>query len=345
MTLSISNTTDSSTDRLPSDLRSQMETQAAPRLEAISVTPTPVNPASVNPALVNPVPTSPVSPVPSITLSKILDKLSRPGQNNRRQPNVLGHFTISALAIGTIFMTTHGLKTYADERQREWMPEVKTEQIQPLPAESLTDKPLIKTRLDQQLTETQARLHRHWSVTSYFYQQYFISISMTASLAIIAGGCGFFVSREGWSRSNNIIVNLFIVSSGGAIFFGQLPGIFKQDINISANWSLYQNYSSIRDEILTYAATGGTIATATSVDGQPLVITPEQFIHSIDKKLASLNALPIQFDTSQIIKAPDVVNTIMGTSGGATGGASRTSVMAPAPSPVESMAKPKNPNP
>jgi hypothetical protein len=335
MTLSISSKTESSTsdpttDRLPSDRLSSPHPSI----------PAPANPPIETIAAVNPIATiSPVPAQPTLTLSKILDKLSRPGQNNRRQPNVLGHCAISALAIGAIFMTTHGLKTNADARQREWMPEIKTEQFQTLPAESLSDRPLIKARLDQQLTETQARLHRHWSVTSYFYQQYFISISMTASLAVIAGGCGFFVSREGWSRSNNIIVNLFIVSSGGAIFFGQLPGIFKQDINISANWSLYQNYSSIRDEILTYGATGGTIAMATSVDGQPVVITPEQFIYSIDKKLASLNALPIQFDTSQIIKAPDVVNTIMGTSGGATGDL-RTS--APAPRPIESMAKPKN---
>jgi hypothetical protein len=292
----------------------------------------------------NPSIAAPIAMLPGrINLGNILEKLSRPGQNNSRQPNVLGHCVISALAIGAIFMTTHGLKTYADDRQRDWMPAINAEQFQSLPEDSLIDQPQIKTRLNQQLTETQSRLRRHWSVTSYFYQQYFISISMTASLAVIAGGCGFFVSREGWSRSNNIIVNLFIVSTGGAIFFGQLPGIFKQDINISANWSLYQNYSSIRDEILTYSATGGTIAAATAVDGQPIVITPEQFIYSIDKKLASLNALPIQFDTSQIIKAPDVVNTIMGASG--AGGMSRTTV-APPPSPAaESMDKPKTPAP
>lgn len=266
------------------------------------------------------------SKVHPIRFSDILQKLSKPGQNNSRQPNVLGHCVISALALAAIGMTTHGLNTYAEARQQEWMPEVKTEQVQTLPAESFAGNPLIQDRLNQQLAEVQRRLHRHWSVTSYFYRQYFISISMTASLAVVAGGCGFFVSREGWSRSNNILVNLFIVSSGSALFYGQLPGIFKQDINISANWNLYQNYSSMRDEILTYAATGGTIATATAVDGQPIVITPEQFIYSIDKKLASLNALPIQFDTSQIIKAPDIANTIMG---GATGGVSRMAVPSP----------------
>ena len=90
----------------------------------------------------------------------------------------------------------------------------------------------------------------------YFYKQYFISISLSSTLDLIAGICVFFVSKVGWEKSNNAVINIFFITAGAAILYQKLPELFQQGINLTSNKNLYLQYLDLRNKTLSYIATG-----------------------------------------------------------------------------------------
>lgn len=220
------------------------------------------------------------------------------------QPSFLGHCLLAGAQLIFISGTFLVLNWVASDKAYHWL---KLTEVSSLPQETniLPLESVERARLEAQFKEIQLRIERHAEVMIYFYKQYFISLSMSSGLALVAGISIFFISRDGWSKANNALINIFIVTSSAALLYNQLPGLFKQDINLEANRELYLSYTSLKDEVLSYMATGGI---AGSDPTKPELFSPvdsKQFIHAIDKRLAELNQIPIEFDATQIITAPD----------------------------------------
>ncbi len=314
----------SPTPLFPQAATAATNTAMAAMPAASTIAPSPTAHSSTTPS-----PTAPTSF--SDRFKTFLQSLTWTNEDGKRQPNFLGHCVISGLLLGTMAGGAWHLSNFADRKHQEWMGKLMPVA---LPQQAFADKPLVRQRLDHQLAELQGRMQTHWSVTGYFYKQYFLSIGMTLPLTLAAGTLGFFVSQKGWKQSNNALINIFLVTSGGALFFGQLPGVFRQDLNLSTNWTTFQNYNSLRNEILSYSATGGQVM----VEGQGLtLVPPEQFLLTVDKRLNTLSSLPIQFDTSQLLKSTDVFNSV--NLGGASSNVLRGTIApenspaAPAPTP------------
>jgi len=234
------------------------------------------------------------------------DTFIREGEQGTLQPNFLAHCLITGATLVLILSTFLMLRGFAHAKATEWLkaPEIKQEVV--VAKQGTTQLTPVEIRLQGQLTEIESRIERHTAVMIYFYQQYFISLSMASGLGLIAALCLFFISRDGWQKANNALINVFMVTSSTALLYNQLPHLFKQDINLAANQKLYLDYIALQNKVLSYQATGGTTDINPDRPDEFIAdVNPSLFIHEIDKNLAQLNQIPIEFDATQIIRIPD----------------------------------------
>jgi len=234
------------------------------------------------------------------------DTFIRNGEQDTLQPNFLAHCLIAGSTLVLILSTFLMLRGFAHAKASKWLKAPEIRQEVAVAKQGTTQLTPVEIRLQGQLTEIESRIERHTAVMIYFYQQYFISLSMASGLGLIAAFCLFFISRDGWQKANNALINVFMVTSSAALLYNQLPALFKQDINLAANRDLYLQYIALQNKVLSYQATGGTTGINPErpdefVDN----VKPSLFIHEVDRKLTQLNQIPIEFDAAQIIKIPD----------------------------------------
>lgn len=209
------------------------------------------------------------------------------------QPTLLGHAALAGGMIAFTLISYSSMFWFAGTKQHEWLGA--NQELQPAEVQraisSLTASSAAKARMMDQFQQIQNRITKHASIMGFFYRQYFISLSMICGASVVASLCLFFISKLGWERINNAVINVFIVSSSIIIFYGNIMLVFKQEDNIKDNQLLYLNYFSLRNEMLSYWATGQTIAEET--------VTPAQFIHYMDKRLQELNQIRLGFDSTR----------------------------------------------
>ncbi|HEY9663924.1 MAG TPA: hypothetical protein V6C65_36200 [Allocoleopsis sp.] len=211
-----------------------------------------------------------------------------------KQPTFLGHITLAASLLFFSIASYWVLLWFAGTREAAWLAT-----ISPTPVEVLQDKaeqlpatPAERSRLVEQFQEVEARAAKHAQIMGFFYKQYYISTSMIVGSAVMASICLFFISKSGWDRINNALINIFICSSAVILFHGNLVLVFKQDENLRGNQELYLHYISLRQEVLSYWVTQQTI------DGKSL--EPVKFIHYLDSQMQGLNKIQLGFDSPQI---------------------------------------------
>jgi hypothetical protein len=250
---------------------------------------------------------------PIQNLFEVLDKanLSRPSKvqestqpTQAKQPNWLGHILITSSLGISIFILWSFLNWFAGNKAKEWLVQP-TISLKPIFTENSQAKPAVKERLNQQFDEIQSRIKSHSDVMIYFYKQSYICGSMSLALAITSGLCIFFISRDGWEKANNGLINAFLVTTSAAFVYNQIPVIFKQENNITGNRTLYLEYVALRNEFLSYAATDGTIGGDTKDPKLFAPVNTNQFVHQIDRRLAELNQIAIDFDLSRVADVPD----------------------------------------
>ena len=233
------------------------------------------------------------------------DFLSRASENGEsRQPNMAGHLLITCGTVIAISLVFSWFNWFADNQEKEWFVQQETKPLT-LQTQTLKGTPVAKVRLSEQFEEIQLRIKSHSAVMVFFYKQYYISGSMSLTLGLFAALCGFLISRDGWQKANNGLINAFLVTSTFVFFYNQLPLIFKQDSNIAGNKTLYLDYISLRNEILSYAATNKTISQDAEKNGQFTEVEVDQFIHQLDKRMAELNQVAIDFDLKRVTDLPD----------------------------------------
>lgn len=211
-----------------------------------------------------------------------------------RQPTLLGHVALSTSLVGVIVVSYAVMFWFAGTKQAEWLgttPTLKDNEIN----ETLSGLKLTtpqKVRLMDQYNQIQSRIEKHAAIMGFFYRQYYISLSMICGGSMIASICLFFISKCGWDRVNNALINIFIVSSGTIIFYGNISLAFKQEDNIRDNQTMYLSYFSLRNEMLSYWAT------QQANTGEE--IPPTKFIHYMDGKLQELSQIRLGFDATRI---------------------------------------------
>ena len=233
------------------------------------------------------------------------DFLSRPSKDGEnRQPNLAGHLLITGSVIISISLVFCWFDWFAGSKEKEWFVQQETKTLT-LPTQTLEGTPAAKARLSEQFDEIQLRIKSHSAVMVFFYKQYYISGSMSLTLGLFAAFCGFLISRDGWEKANNGLINAFLVTSTFVFFYNQLPVIFKQDSNIAGNRTLYLEYIALRNEILSYAATNWTISKEAKNLDQFTEVDIKQFIHKVDTRMAELNQVAIDFDLTRVTDLPD----------------------------------------
>jgi hypothetical protein len=230
-----------------------------------------------------------------------------------QKPTFLGHFFLAGGSIILIGLSFFILKIYADMKAKHWMGYQRSKYEFPFTDEDL--KLIIpesreSKRLENQWQEIHKRLKRHKDVMIFFYQQYYISISMTSGLFIIAGICLFFITQVGFMKANPALKNIFIVTVSAGLLYQRLPLMFKHDINLGSNRGLYLKYVELSNELTSYLATKLAKNIDSQNPNQLSEVEPKQFIHYIDKKLAELNQIPIEFDATRVIKLNDLKDTL-----------------------------------
>lgn len=215
-----------------------------------------------------------------------------------QQPTLLGHLLLTSSLLMLIGIGYFSMQWSASKKANEWLGA--TQNFTPLSEGIKNASEDEKTRLKQQFEEIQARSHRYATIMTFFYQQYYVSISLTSASALVAGICLFFISKKGWDRVNNAVINVFIVASGSVIFFGDLPGIFRQNENSTTSRDLYIAHVSLRNKVLSYLATGATVGAEPEKPNEFSRPETSRFILYVDQKLAELNQVPIGFDPTGI---------------------------------------------
>jgi hypothetical protein len=151
-----------------------------------------------------------------------------------------------------------------------------------------------QVRLMEQFREVGGRAHMHMHVMQYFYTRYDLALLLASGAAVVAAFCLFHISKKGWDEANAYVQVLFVIAAGTALLLGVFPRLFRQDQNIADNKALYINYVALGNEIRTYLATGtAVLPTDTSV-------TLPEFVRYVDNRLATLNAIPVGFDETQV---------------------------------------------
>lgn len=224
-------------------------------------------------------------------------------EHHKGQPTLLGHLLITTGLLTTNLVVFALLSVFAENKAQEWLAGTSTMQV---PEQTMIEAPLLRERLTEQFGEIRTRRDRHAKVMVYFYKQYFLSLSMASGSALIAILLAFFISRDGWEKTNNGLINAFFVSFSAAILYTQIPGLFQQEKNLKANRELYLAYEALGNQVLSYLATQNTIGSNPEQPNQVSPMPPEQFILQIDQQLVTLNQIPIDFDANQVIKLPDL---------------------------------------
>lgn len=180
----------------------------------------------------------------------------------KKQPTFFGHLLITSSLLVLIGASHLLHNRYAHQQAKKWLNLNSTEKLTTVDIDngksgaSATEK----ARLTEQLDDIQSRLDRYSTMMVFFYTHYYTSIIITSASALVAGICLFFISKVGWEKVNNSLINVFVVTSSTGIFFGDLPGTFKYKENSETSRDLYLEHISLRNEVRSYVVTGLTIS-------------------------------------------------------------------------------------
>lgn len=161
-----------------------------------------------------------------------------------------------------------------------------------------TSTPAERDRIQVQLAQIERRAGAYARITIFFYTRLFAAIALASATGIIAAISLFYISKVGWDRANNYVINIFVISSAITIFVGAFPLIFQQENNVTNNSRLYMSYLDLENQILT------ALATQKNEQGQPIDL--RTIMVSTDQKMAELNIESIGFDPNAIPRGSDI---------------------------------------
>ena len=116
-------------------------------------------------------------------------------------------------------------------------------------------------------------------------------------LGMFIGAIVFFYM--GISRKVNTVMHVltfFVASTLATSFFGGYPQLAQHSENVKENEQLFLEHGNLAGEMRTFAVT----QRGRSEDGQESVADLSDFIHYVDRRLAAMNHIPLEFDASAV---------------------------------------------
>ncbi|MEQ8756367.1 MAG: hypothetical protein RID09_23035 [Coleofasciculus sp. G1-WW12-02] len=230
-------------------------------------------------------------------------------EQKQGQPTVMGHFliilTLLAILVGAYFSK----ERVAEHRANQWLSDWQNYSNKPLKYPANSFQPSTNgasfskaelQRIDQQLQEVHARIEIHEQIMKSFYRRYYTTTSLAAGAGIGAGICLFIITREGWKQANKGLITIFLVASTSALFFREIPRIFKYEENFMKNFQQYREYVALRNKIYSFLATETVITEVPKVTQEFERPDAEQFILSVDQRLAQLHEIHIGFNWARL---------------------------------------------
>jgi hypothetical protein len=244
--------------------------------------------------------------------------------DQKKNPTLLGHLLLSASLISGFWIGDSLASHFAAQKQKQWLA-VPDPRVKVVPGNSnlYTYSPnnLIQQLLaNYQATEKgksvqekevlkiyylnlTARRFVHADVLSYCYVRTFVTITLVTFATLLASICLFFISRVGWERANNTLINLFLVCASVVAVYGGLALGLNYDKNVKENEKLYVAYTNLENETLNFLATGR------AKDGQP--VSSSDFLVYLAQRLEELSAISLDFNTSEVLRSREnIMKTI-----------------------------------
>lgn len=227
-------------------------------------------------------------------------------RQKQHHPTLLGHIALAATA-GTIALIGYSIVSIRIEihLQDSWLkfaPRPEKIEQKNISTKLRADEP-SRLRLLTQLADVDERIVIHRNLTIFFYKQYYAILALSSTAGVMASLCLFFISKSGWDRINNAIINLFFSASGITLFCVNLTFVFQYGNNLQGNQDLLFSYIALRNEIASYCATGGDLLGNYQ--------EPANYIHYIDVRMQSLNQIRLGFDASRILDMEDTLKKLL----------------------------------
>jgi hypothetical protein len=127
---------------------------------------------------------------------------------------------------------------------------------------------------------------------AYFFEVYYLAISVMLFCGAILAIALFFIAQKGWGPTNQYLKTVFVVMAATVAFYGLFPPVFQQEQNISDNKELFLEYETLRREVESYPMTCKNLA------GEQK--SPGDFINYVDGEMKRLGKIAIGFDYTKI---------------------------------------------
>lgn len=220
-----------------------------------------------------------------------------------KQPTFLGHILLSGALIGGALVINLLMFAFAIRQESNWLNynqfSKSIEDVEAA-AESLDATPAEKARMVEQFMLIQARIRTHAKVMGLFFSLNFVSLGTIGVAAGMTAISLVFISKSGWEKMNNAVINVFITATGLVILHSNLVFIFKFQENIKLNGEFYSEYTAMANSMLSYWAIQPTL-----VDG----MSPAEYILLTDQQLAELGRISLEFDADRIFELKQPFDT------------------------------------
>jgi uncharacterized protein (DUF433 family) len=264
-----------------------------------------LTPAAISAALTFTTTKLKAEPLPPTRLIKWL--IDKNIISNDKEVTFTGHVLLTVGLLSLIPISYAVLFPIAGLWEDDWINCPKqqlTQQKEPLDRSNLT----VNKRLTEQLKAVNELKVKHCLIMTFFYKQYYISLSIASTAALISIVCIFFVSKEGWAKTNNALINVSVTSSVVTLAFLNITQIFQQSQNLKTSQDLYANYTALQNDFLSSLATNQLIVDAKAQD---LKNDYKLLIQFTDSRLSSLSLIRLGFDPTPIIDMKSKISSVI----------------------------------
>jgi uncharacterized protein (DUF433 family) len=228
-----------------------------------------------------------------------------------RRVTFLGHILLTASLLSLVPISYLVLFPLAGWWEHDWVNCPSPELVQQKElfdrSNSIVDN-RQKNRLTEQLKTINVLKGQHCRIMTFFYKQYYISLSIVSTAALLSLVCIFFASKEGWAKTHNALINISITSSAITFSFLNITQIFQQSQNLKASQDLYANYTALQNDFLSSLATNQLIVDAKAKD---LNNDYKLLIQSTDSRLRELSMMRLGFDPTPILEMKSKIGSVI----------------------------------
>lgn len=212
---------------------------------------------------------------------------------------------LAITAVPFLMWVLQFLGGYVDKRSTDLLQSVR-HAAGPVPTSGLShpsDIPTeIRERLDTQLHELRRGGHYHVKAVKTFFKYQFVTVSVAATCAVLAGVFLVPITWKGWKAAPAILTTLFLIFGGLAALFTTYNQVYNLEANVTTNTALYYGYLKLEDELLSYyprkAANDSTLVPISTL------------IRQIDDRTAELRSFAVALNPNRIPAIAAVVQQI-----------------------------------